>query len=532
MRRFNLLKTGAVASLATAIGAAGCAGQDSGVRTPEGGYSVATTEPDHLTPGRTVTSMDPIHALFAPLVTVRDSGKLGYVQAKSVTSRDSRHWTIRLREGWTFHNGEPVTARSYADSWNHAAYGPNAWSTNGQLAGIEGYAALNPTKGKAKPARRTLSGLRVADRYTLKVTLRAPDSQFPYQLTDNQGAFFPLPKAAFSDPRAYDRRPAGNGPFRMTAAWKRNRGAALVAYRGYRGPKPAASGLTFKSYTDMSTAYTDALAGNTDVLAVPPDKFGQVRRDFPDRVHRYEAPSMELLSLPLYDKRFRDPRLRRALSLAINRKAVNKAMYGGMNTPATSLVPPVAVGAETGVCDDCRYDPRRARALLKRAGGWRGPLVLTYPGGLGLDEVYRALANQLRQNLGIDGARAQPTADWAEFSDKVYGKKLPGPFYGHWGALYPSMQNTLRGIFTKSGGCWTCSFYSHPDVDKLLARADSSTDSRHAAALYNASQRRILEDFPTIPLFYGSYVYATTERITGAAIGPFGLRLERIEIGT
>ena len=73
-------------------------------------------EPDHLTPGRTVVAMDQMHALFAPLATVSDSGKLLYVQARSVTSRDSRHWTIRLRKGWTFHNGEPVTARSYADS--------------------------------------------------------------------------------------------------------------------------------------------------------------------------------------------------------------------------------------------------------------------------------------------------------------------------------------------------------------------------------------------------------------------------------
>ncbi|WP_326688183.1 ABC transporter substrate-binding protein [Streptomyces sp. NBC_01795] len=528
MRRYSLLKTAVAGVACTALTVTGCAATQSRIQTPEGGYSLAVGEPDHLTPGRTVVSMDQIHALFAPLATVSDSGKLSYVQARSVTSRDSRHWTVRLRHGWTFHNGEPVTARSYADSWNRAAYGPNAWPTNGQLSGIEGFAALNPAKGK--PKKKRLSGVRVTGRYTLKVTLAAPDSQFPYQLTDNQGAFFPLPKSAFTDPAAYDRKPVGNGPFRMTKAWERNRGATVTAYRDYRGPKPAATGITFKSYTDLGTAYTDALAGNTDVLAAPVDKLGQVGRDFPGRVHRYEAPSMEMLSLPLYDKRYRDPDLRRALSLAINRKAVDKAMTGGLNTPASSLVPPAEVGAETGVCDECRYDPERARKLLKKAGGWHGPMVLTYPGGQGLDDLYQALANQLRQNLGIDAARAQATADWAEFSEKVIGKKVTGPFYGHWGALYPSMQNTLRGIYTKTGDCFTCSFYSHPDVDKLLSRADSSTSPGRAARLYNDAQKRILKDFPTIPLFYGSYVYVSTERVSGASIGPFGLRLAGIGV--
>ncbi|MDQ0948935.1 oligopeptide transport system substrate-binding protein [Streptomyces phaeochromogenes] len=517
-------------ALVLALVCSGCSGgsNDTGGSAGTGGFSVAVAEPDHLTPGRSTVGWDQLRVLFAPLVKVDAKGGISYVQAKSVTSTDARHWTIKLRPGWKFHNGEAVTAQSYADAWNATAYAPNGWAGNGQLAGIEGYAALNPAKGK--PRTRTLSGVKAVDATTLDVTLTSPDSQFPLQLTPSQLGFYPMPKAAFKDPKGYDKKPIGNGPFRMTSAWKADEGTTVSAYAAYRGPKPKSSAITFKSYADLNTAYTDAQAGNIDLAYVPVSKYGQAKADFGDRLHTYDAPSLEFMGLPLQGRKFDDVRLRRALSMAIDRSAVNKAIYGGLYTPATSLTPSSEVGAETGICDACEYDPAAAKKLLKEAGGWSGELTITYPGGLGLDELYKAVANQLRQNLDIADVRAQPTADWAEFSEKAFGGKITGLNHSHWGALYPSMQATLRGIFTKAGGCQVCSHYSDGDVDKLLQRADSAPDTASAAKLYNEAQKRILQDFPVIPLFYGSYIYASTPRVTGVTVGPADVELSRISV--
>ncbi|WP_406002804.1 ABC transporter substrate-binding protein [Streptomyces sp. NBC_00829] len=519
----------AAASVAFALALTACAGGGKGNSRPGSakGFSVAVGEPEHLTPGRTLVTLEPLRVLFAPLTKVDTKGRISYIQAESVTSSDSRHWTIKLRQGWTFHNGEPVTAANYADAWNQAAYAPNAWVANGQLANIEGYAALNPKKGK--PVTKTLSGVKVVDPTTLEVTLTSPDSQFPLQLTPNQVGFYPLPKAAFKDPTGYDRKPIGNGPFAMTAPWAKDKGATVTTFKAYRGTKPASSSITFKSYADLQTAYTDAQAGTTDVIGVPASKLGQAKADFGKRLYTYDAPALEFLGLPLYDKRFKDVRLRRALSMAIDRAAVNKAIYGGLYTPATSLTPSSEVGAKTGICDACRFDPAAAKQLLQEAGGWSGTMVITYPGGLGLDELYKAIANQLRQNLGIHEVTAKPTSDWSEFSDKVFGKKVTGPYFGHWGALYPSMQNTLRGIFTKAGGCYVCSYYSDDDVDALLKQADAATPEK-APELYNRAQERILQDFPVVPLYYGTYVYASTAQVTGVVVGPADVELDRISV--
>ncbi|MFJ6074508.1 ABC transporter substrate-binding protein [Streptomyces sp. NPDC093065] len=527
MRRTSMLTATASLSLPLVLVLAGCSGGGTDGGAAAGGFSVAVGEPDHLTPGRTTVGYDQVRVLFAPLVKVDDKGRTSYVQAESVTSSDARHWTVELRSGWTFHNGEPVTAQSYADAWNATAYGPNGWAGNGQLAGIEGYEALNPAEGK--PKTRTLSGVEVVDATTLKVTLSSPDSQFPLRLTPSQTGFYPLPKAAFKDPEGYDKAPVGNGPFEMADAWKADEGATVTAYDSYRGTKPKAPAITFKSYADLNTAYTDALAGNTDVIGVPVSKYGQAKADFGDRLHTYEAPSLEFMALPLKDERYGDVRLRKALSMAIDRDAVNKAIYGGLYTPATSLTPPSEVGARTGLCDACAYDPAAARKLLAEAGGWSGELTITYPGGLGLDELYKAIANQIRQNLGIDAVRAEPTADWAEFSEKVLGKKITGLSHAHWGALYPSMQNTLQGVFTESGGCM-CSNYGDKAVDELLRQADAATEPAAAQRLYNDAQKEILRDFPVVPLFFGSYVYAATERVSGVTVGPADVELTRISV--
>ncbi|MEK6342275.1 MAG: ABC transporter substrate-binding protein, partial [Curtobacterium sp.] len=152
----------AVAAAATvALVAAGCSAGSTADQTPGAGGSLvyATGEPDHLTPGRQTVAFTQVLSLFAPLTETDAKGKLHDVAAKSVTSSDNTTWTITLRDGWTFQNGEEVTPESYVKAWNHTAYGPNAWENSGELAAIVGYSDLNPTSGT--PKTKEMSGLKV-----------------------------------------------------------------------------------------------------------------------------------------------------------------------------------------------------------------------------------------------------------------------------------------------------------------------------------------------------------------------------------
>ncbi|MBN9195228.1 MAG: ABC transporter substrate-binding protein, partial [Microbacterium sp.] len=149
MRARGILLAAAVAVIGVAV--SGCAG--GGSTSPSSSSNSTATfvyaigEPDHLTPGRQTVAFAPVMSVFAPLTSVDDAGKVSYVQAESVTSDDAKTWTIKLRSGWTFHNGEAVTAKSYVDAWNYEALSTHAWENAGQLAGIEGYADVHPATG-------------------------------------------------------------------------------------------------------------------------------------------------------------------------------------------------------------------------------------------------------------------------------------------------------------------------------------------------------------------------------------------------
>lgn len=510
-----------VPSVIAAVGAfslliAGCAGPSGTDVSADDGASTfvyAINEPDHLTPGRQTMGYTPVLSIFSPLVTVADSGEIVYVQAESVTSDDNVTWTIALRDGWTFHNGEPVTAQSYVDAWNFTALSTNAWANAGQLASIVGFADLQAVEGD--PAAETMSGLTVVDDRTFTVELVGADSSFPLQLSDAQTAFYPMPEAAYEDLDAYDRKPIGNGPFQMSEDWQDNTEFDVVVFEDFAGDEPTIDGITFRSYEDPNTGYTDVLAGNADLIFLPTSKYRSAPGDFGDRLYAFDAPTVHYLGFPLWDERYSDQRVRQAISMSIDRDAINDAIYGGLYAPATALTPPAMIGTPEGVCGEfCEFDPEAAKALLAEAGGWEGTMEIVYPGGLGMDELFEGYANQIRQNLGVEDVVAAPSTDWPEYFGTLVDRTVAGPHFGQWGAQYASQRNTLRALFTEVGACFLCAGeYSNADVDELLAQADAAATQDEAIDFYVQVQQRVMEDFPIVPTFFAKNAFVTSDKI-------------------
>lgn len=480
-------------------------------------YSIASIEPNSLVPGNSTDGELVLAALFTPLVGVSTSGQLQYLQAQSVAaSNHDRTWTVTIRKGWTFQNGEPVTAASYVDAWNYNAYGPHAYATSGQLAEIVGYQALNPAKGK--PSTTTMSGLTVLGPDTFRVELSQPDSQFPYELTANQWAFYPLPEAAYKNLSAYDQKPIGDGPYEMNGVWQHDEQIALRAYPGYKGPnKPKTPNLIFKIYSNADTAYTDVLAGNTDMAAVPPDKLSQFEQQFGGHYFERGGQSVEWLGFPLFVKQYQNVKLREAISLAIDRQAINKALFGGVYQDANSYLPPTTPGGDPASCQYCRFDPAEAKHLLKEAGGFKGKMVLTYLGGFGIDQEMDAIANEIRQNLGISIV-AQPTPTLsAYFTNAAEHKYTSGPLWASWSANYPSAQNILTPLFTPSGagaGALDETNFTSPKVSALISAANAAATPQAATKLYHEAEAQVMASFPAIPLFFDALPMVYSSRIS------------------
>ena len=204
--------------LSLAFVAAACSSNSSGGASESPGqqggtYSFYNGEPNHLIPQNDYESAgtQAFQGLWTRLVDFDPTTyKPVPAQADSITqSSDGLTYDITIKSGWTFHDGTPVTAQSYVDAWNYAAYGPNGYILNFFFDKIEGYDALNPSSGT--PKTKELSGLKVNGTNEFTVTLTHPFSQFEYTLGFD--AFDPLPKAFFDDPKAFDEQPIGDGPY-------------------------------------------------------------------------------------------------------------------------------------------------------------------------------------------------------------------------------------------------------------------------------------------------------------------------------
>lgn len=491
-------------------------------------YSIATVDPGGLTPGRSVQaySVEILSGLFDSLTAIDPAGQVVMRAAESVASSDQLSWIIKVRPGQLFHNGEPVTAASFADAWNAAAYGPNQWPTNTYFRNVVGYEALNPPAGA--PAATTLSGVRVTDDYTLEVTLAEPFGPFP-QLLSYTG-LAPLPKAAFADLEAFDRHPIGNGPFAMKDDTDTESQAELVRFEDYAGPRPARSaGVTFTYFPTLADAYADARAGNSDImLHIPPDLVADARQGFGERFQQTRSAVVEYLGLPMRDERFAERDVRRAISMAIDRDRITAEVLGGAYDPLRSLFPPGMPGARAGSCGMyCEYNPDLARAMFGQAGGIEGTLTLFYPQG---DETYdramREVAADLQRNLGIEDvqfSRAEP----GEYFTALSTQQSPGPFRFNWVMDYPSVENYLAQL-TEPGN-WVG--YEAGTGQDFIKLADAAADPVKGLPYYQLAEAEFLSDMPVVPLWSWRALTCHSTRVTDVHTDPFAnLRLEEVQV--
>ena len=529
----------AMAMIATACGGSDNAGEPAGEGPSGGTFSVYVCEPEHLIPQNTneTCGAEVLGALFTPLVNfTADKSELTYdgAIAESIESEDQKVWTVKVKPGYKFHNGEPVDAQSYARAWSAGAYGPNAYGNNYFFQNIEGYDALNPKDpdgdGPAKPpapGTKELSGLEVVDELTLKVTLKAPFSQFP--LTVGYTAFYPLPRSYEADPNAYEQAPVGNGPFKMKGSWVHDERIDVVRYEEYAGEKAKADAVTFKIYSNVNTAYNDLLAGNLDIMdSLPPERLADAKAQFGDRFIERPSSSFTYIGFPMYDARFGDPRLRKAISMSIDRQAIINAIFNGAFQPAKSIVSPVVTGSRPDPCGEaCSYNPERAKELFQEAGGYQGTLTLWFNSGAGHEKWMEAVSNQLRENLGITSITFK-ALDFAEYLSLLDAKKVTGPFRLGWVMDYPSPQNYLEPIYSTTGSSNNFG-YSDPEVDKLIAEGNAADSVDAGIDAYHEAEDKILEDMPNIPMWFGKVQAGHSADVSNVVIDAFTrVRLENV----
>ena len=531
-RNSSLVATAiAAALLMTACGGSDDEGSEEGAAAEGGGsFSIYIGQPENpLIPGNTneTEGGQVIDSLFTGLVQYNPETNEADFNgvAESIESDDQTTWTVTLKDGWTFHDGTPVTSKSFVDAWNYTAYSPNAQGNSYFFATIAGYDQLQAPESGGEPAAKEMSGLRVIDDLTFEVELTTPYAQWPTVV--GYTAFFPLPEAFYADPEGFGKQPIGNGPFKADEAFVDDQGITLTKYEDYSGDEPAnADEVKYVVYAEQDTAYTDLQAGEIDIIdTLPPDAIASAPDEFGDRFIETAQGDITSLGFPTYDQRFADPNVRKAFSMAIDRQAISDAIFNGTRTPATSYISPVVPGHRDDACEACELNVEEANSLLDEAGFDRSqPVDLWFNAGAGHDAWMEAVGNQLRENLKIE-YQLRGELQQSEFLPLKDAKGMTGPFRDAWIMDYPVAENFLGPLYSSAalppaGSNYT--FYSNPEFDAALAEGNSAANDEEAIAAYQAAEDILLEDFPSAPLFYRLNQGAHSENVENVVIDAFG----------
>ncbi|MEU5548686.1 ABC transporter substrate-binding protein [Micromonospora sp. NPDC047793] len=516
--------------LAVTLGlvACGSGGSGSGESDPNAAVRIEIAEPQHLVPTNTneTSGSQVLAALFSPLVDYDEAHKPYEVAAESITSEDNTTWTITLKDGYTFHNGEDVTADNYIDAWNYGAYAPNGQNSSYFFEKIAGYDDLQGEDPKAT----TLSGLKKVDDDTFTVTLSQPYSEFTAML--GYTAFYPLPEAAFSAPgelaEGYEQAPIGQGPFKMKGTWQHDAKVEVERYDAFPGEQPKVAGVEFRIYQQLTAAYADVLSDNLDVIkTIPTENLSTAATDLGDRFQQSPASSLHFLAFPTFQEEYSNPDVRKAISMAIDREEITRSIFKDSQQPARSFVSPVVAGyRENTVGAPGEFDPTKARALYEAAGG-PSQITLSYNGDGGHKDWIDATCNQLKANLGVDCVgNAEPK--FADLLTKVKAKQPVGLFRMGWIMDYPSMENYLGPLYSSNGSS-NYYGYRNPEFDKLLAEGASAPSEDEAIEKYQAAEDLLAEEMPVVPLRFGQNNFGHSTKVKNVEMDLFD-RIDLIQI--
>jgi oligopeptide transport system substrate-binding protein len=527
--------------LAATLGLTACGSGDggSGKSNPNAVVRIEIAEPQHLIPTNTseVSGSQVLSALFSPLVDVDAENKPYEVAAESVQSADNKVWTIKLKDGYTFHNGEKVTADSYINAWNYGAYAPNGQLNSYLFEKIDGFADTQsegpdgdrPQQAPA-PKAKTLTGLKKVDDLTFTVTLSQPYSEFKSLL--GYPAFYPLPAAAWQSAgvlkEGFENAVIGQGPFKIKGTWQHDTKVEVEKYDAFAGQKPKVAGVEFRIYQRLTAAYSDVLSDNLDVIkTVPVENLTAAPTDLGDRFKQSPASKFDFLAFPTFEKEFSKPEVRKAISMAIDRDEIAKSIFKGSQEPARSFVSPVVAGyRENTAGAAAEYNPAKAKEMYAGAGG-PAKIQISYNGDGGHKDWVDATCNQLKANLGVDCVgTAEPK--FADLLTKVEKKTPVGMFRMGWVMDYPSMENYLGPLYTTDGSS-NYYGYSNPQFDTLVKDGAAAPSEEEAIKKYQQAEDILADDMPIIPLRFGRNNFGHSTKVKNVELDLFN-RVDLLKI--
>lgn len=473
------------------------------------------TNPTTLDPGKVgdIDTYDAISQCVDTLVAFGEDHQLHphLIEEMPTLENNNKTYVFKLKKGIKFHNGKELTAEDV--KWTIER------NTDPKFASPTARGYLNDIKGVTERlnGQYVPIGVEIRDKHTISFTLAEPKGSFLRKLTFPVAA--PLCKNSVPETEIFHpEQLIATGPF-ILKEYMRDGHILLKANKNYFQGKPKINGILRPIVKDTSTRFNMYRNNQIDILLIDRLDIEAVNAnpDLKKQLHIFNRPSTCFISLTIPKKAaFKDKKVLNAINMAIDKNHITSDILKNAAIPANSFLAPGVSGYRNDNRLALKYNPEEAKRLLANteySSDKKELSISLYLRGDKIDmkHVAENIQAQLRKNLGIN-IKICPI-DFKSFLE-IRNKKRADALYMRWVNVLLDPENSISNFFTTKGS-QNFSGYSHPNVDALCKKADSSSDQAKRIKLYKQAEDIILSTGSSIPIYFEQDAFLIKPNIQG-----------------
>lgn len=431
--------------------------------------------------------------MMESLVSLDEKGNAVPLLAEKFEKLDDVTYKFYLHKGVKFHNGEEMKASDVKFTFERAV----------KTGKVIDYVVRNID----------VDGIKVLDDYTIVIPSKSPDSSFLACLSHYCAGVILSEKAVQEAGEKVGLEPVGTGPYKFVS-WQKGNRVEMERFDEYWGDKAKTVKLVIRTITEGTNRCIELETGGVDIACdILPIDYKRIEENPQLSLLRLPSPTLMYLGMNVTKKPLDDIRVRKAISLAIDNRAIVKIAYKGVGKPARGPIPS-SIRHFDETLPELLPNIDKAKELLAEAG---------YPDGFEAelwcrdDKTFIDTATIIQSQLKSIGIKISVQVfEWSAFLEKLkqreqllylqaWNSVIADPDYSTFGVFHSSQKLTglNRGV------------YGNPEVDVLLEKGKQVAEGPERAEVYKKLQRLLVDDAPWAFLYEGEHLIGMQKNVKG-----------------